>query len=184
MARRKKDATPDFEESTPAPQAPQEAPQGPQTPLDGLFTPGTDDYPAPPPLVELKNLKVHDLISLRHEIDALLPPRTLEEVNLVEELMLQYQAAKSLFSTVLNSVAVPANQKAQVLNTCTSVLEQITRTQTALYTAERIKLVEQALEKTFALAAPHLKQEFFDRYEALLREESNRKREKKGQNPQ
>lgn len=128
---------------------------------------------------DFSTLGVDELLAIRHEIDQRLPALTLAEVDLEGELLLQYHSAKALLARVMDNPGVPANQKAQVLNTCTSVLEQITRTQTALYNAERIKAMEMALEKTFAGTAQALRQDFFDRYSESLRELASTKKDKK-----
>jgi hypothetical protein len=132
-------------------------------------------------MVDLDSFDLTALYALRQDIDARLPPRTLSDVDLVEELLLQYQIAKTLMASVLSSLGTPANQKAQVLNSCAAVLEQVTRTQTQLYNAERVKAMEAALEKTFMNVAQPLKTAFFERYEQLVREEAGRRRERKSQ---
>jgi hypothetical protein len=133
----------------------------------------------PPTSQSLDALGVPGLYALRQEIDARLPPVELSATNLIGELLLQYQVAKSLMAVTLTSEAVPANQKAQVLNSCTSVLEQVTRTQTALYNAERVKAIESALEKAFEHVPKPVKEAFYERYAKLLAEEVDRKKEKK-----
>lgn len=119
---------------------------------------------------DLSKLDLPTLLRLRHEIEAHLPPRTLGEVDLIEELLLQYQSGKFLMNSVMASAAVPANQKAQVLSACANVLEQVSKTQTALYNAERVKALEQALERTLAGVSQELRERFFALYQETLRE--------------
>ena len=152
----------------------------PDPALAGLFAPLSDAPPAPATTpFNLGAMTPVELYALRQDIDSRLPPRTLSDVDLVEELLLQYQIAKAMMASVLSQAGVPANQKAQVLNSCASVLEQVTKTQTALYNAERIKAIEQSLEKAFANAPQHVKEAFYTRYEVLLRESAGRRQEKK-----
>jgi hypothetical protein len=152
-----------------------------RSPLDSLF-----DAPALSPGDEvaqlaagsapnLKELDVSQLYQLRQEVDGLLPPHKLTEVDLVEELLLQYQVAKTMLASVLTNPGVPANQKAQVQNSCVGVLKQVTETQTRLYDAETIKCMEQALEKAFALVPQAAKEAFYERYSELLRASAGRK---------
>lgn len=177
MARAKKSAT-----SAPPPE---DAPPPADSGLGDLFadTALAEVVELGAPLLgfDLGVLTVPQLYALYQDVGNRLPPRTLSSVDLVEELLLQYQIAKALMASVLSNAAVPANQKAQVLNSCAAVLEQVTRTQTALYNAEMIKLIEQAQEKAFMNAPVHVKEVFFARYEQILRESLDRRREKKSQ---
>lgn len=149
--------------------------------LEGLFGPGGEvgDLGAEGSGVPLAKMEPLALYALRQEIDSLLPPADLQQLDLVEETVRQYQAAKALLASVANNAGVPANQKAQVLNSCAGVLETLAKTQTALYNAEMVKAMEAALERAFAPERQALKEAFYARYDVALRELAARRQEKR-----
>jgi hypothetical protein len=161
------------------------APAAPDPALAALFSgasPGDDvGRLGATEKVALDGFDVAGLLALRSQIDARLPPRTLESVDLVQELLLQYQLAKDLMARTMSSLGVPANQQAQVVNSCTAVLKQVSETQTALYTTERVKMIEQAVEKAMQGAPIAVKEAFIERYAALLADAAQRKQDKKTQ---
>src|SRR4051812_23944570 len=61
--------------------------------------------------VELDKLSLTELLRLRADIEALLPPRQLSDLNLEEEVLLQFQQTKALYSRVAEDKNTPANQK-------------------------------------------------------------------------
>jgi hemoglobin-like flavoprotein len=103
-------------------------------------------------------------------------PMQLTDLNLEQELMLQYRQTKLLMHSVVNDKATPANQRAQVANSCASVLDQINKMQTRLYTAERLKMIEQALVKAVKQHLPAEAQaQFFEAYEKIYNNEEAKK---------
>jgi hypothetical protein len=127
----------------------------------------------------LEGMTLPELYRLRQAVDSRLPPRTLTEVDLSRSCCCSTRSPKALLASVINSPGVQANQKAQVQNSCVALLEQVTKTQTALYNAEMVKAMEYALEKAFATAPQHIKEAFYTRYEEMLRATATRKQERK-----
>lgn len=138
---------------------------GSQEPQDGLT--GT-----------LGEMTLAGLMELRNQIDARLPPSSLADVDLHAELVLNYHLAKELQAKTLAS-NTQANYKASVVNATTAVLRQLVQLNTELYNAERVKLLEYALEKAFIGEHLEVKRRFYDLYEASCRELVTRLKEKK-----
>ncbi len=90
----------------------------------------------------LRGMSLEGLLNLKARVNAVLPASKLSSMNLEEELVDQFRLAKILQSTVLTDPNVPANQKAQVSNTCASILSNLQDTQNKFYTAERLKSIE------------------------------------------
>ena len=114
--------------------------------------------------INLDNYDEAELLSLKTRVSALLP-LTLASVNLEEELLTQLTSAKSLLA---DSYDAPANQKAQVSNSITTILKQLTDLQTSLTTTETIKRMERillAVLKEF----PDLQAPFMKAYEESLK---------------
>lgn len=123
--------------------------------------------------VSLNGLDINDLLELRARIDALLPPKRLDEMDLEAEILTQYHQAKALLGKVLGDAGVPTNQKAQVANSCTTILDQLLKMQTKLYSAERIKSIEQALIKAVRTLPAETQEQFFTEYQRIYAEVAN-----------
>lgn len=119
---------------------------------------------------DLQNLSVDELLSLRSEIDELLPARALGDIDLEHELVVQFLAVKSLQANVLQDDHTAANQKAQVANAVASTLQQLVKMQSEHYNAERFKRIEALLVKSMKLMPVEAATAFLDGYEELARE--------------
>lgn len=120
--------------------------------------------------LDLSLFTLTDLMQLREDINARLPPRKLAEVDLEEELVLQFQQGKALFNSVIEDSRVPTNQRAQVANSCTALLEHLTKLQESLYNSERIKALEQALVRAIHDLPEEQQLVFFKNYEKIYAE--------------
>lgn len=114
----------------------------------------------------LDGMSVGELLSLRGEIDKMLPSTALRDMDLESELVLQYHRATELQNDVLQDERVPANQMAQVMNATASVLQQLVAMQTKFHTAERLKEIESRLIRALEKVAPEHLTEFFAWYES------------------
>ena len=124
--------------------------------------------PAAPPPVETMTLE--QLLDLRAQVQARLPMK-LTDLNLEAELVLQYQQGKVLLNLVTSDKDTPANQRAQVQNSCAATLEALSKLQLKIYTAERLKKIEQILIKVVKAHLPAEAQAaFFDAYERSYEE--------------
>lgn len=128
-----------------------------------------DDLPAPgkgktsAPLLD--DMGVGDLLMLRADIDARLPATKLSQMNLEEELVIQFLTVKELQNDVLNSNE-EANKKAQVANTVAATMQQLVKMQTELHTAERLKEIESRLIRCLNKVPEQYLREFFEWYES------------------
>jgi hypothetical protein len=119
----------------------------------------------------LDGLDDRQLIALRLRLDKKLN-LDLSQLDLAEELGMQYRAGQLLLASVQDDKEVPANQKSQVFNSVSAQLEKIVKQQKVVYNAERLKRFESALLKTLELAGTDdMKRRFFDMYGDFLRED-------------
>lgn len=89
-------------------------------------------------------------------------------INLQDELEKNFRAAKLLRDELVSDEETPANQKAQVMNTITTVLTQLTKLQTDLFNVERQKTLEEVLIETIKQQPEPLQDTFFALYEEKL----------------
>jgi hypothetical protein len=142
----------------------------------GLFDLSKLPRPAPAPeapaAVEkvdiLAGMKLNEMLELRSEIDKRLPARNLADLDLEEELLLQFARVKELFQDVMKSKDTPANQQAQVANSCTTLLDKLVEMQLKLYSAERTKAIESAVIRTLKSMPEAVQKRFFEIYERAL----------------
>lgn len=114
---------------------------------------------------ELDELTELDLFTLRSQIDQRLPSPKFKDINLEEELVRQYQTAKALQLSVMDSHE-EAQKKASVLNACAATLQNLTRMQSEFYKAERFKEIESRLIQALKLVPREHLLEFFAWYES------------------
>lgn len=122
---------------------------------------------APKPTFRLGSMQQDDLLDLREQLDNHLKLK-LEDIDLAEELALQFRQAKSLYNNTINDDSVAPNQKSQVLNTITSIIATITKAQADLYNAERLKRLESATLKALKSLPKESQEAFFTLYEEYL----------------
>lgn len=92
----------------------------------------------------------------------------LSDLDLDQELLHQYKAAVASYEEV-RYVDTPANQKAQLLNSITSIITNIVKLQTDLLNAERLKKLESTLISVLK-KYPEMRSEFLEEYERALRD--------------
>lgn len=138
------------------PQSPAEAPAP-------AGKPARDDDP-----YELEGLDVENLIKLRQEVDKRLPIRSLKDINMEQELLLQLLTAQQLQRDVLAEDDVPANQRAQTMNAVAASLQVLAKLQVEVHTSERLKRIENILVEAVTNLPNDTQVQFFDQYEALL----------------
>jgi hypothetical protein len=116
----------------------------------------------------LATMTLAELLELRAAVDSHLPARSLSELDLEEEVLLQFARTKGLYDDVIKDDKTPANQRAQVANSCTAILDQLIKMQKALYSAERVKAIEGALIRTLKEFPEAQQTRFFELYERAL----------------
>lgn len=115
----------------------------------------------------LEDIPLNDLLDLYESFKTALPPHKLQDIDLAQELVLQFMRVKELQVSTLADKGTPANQKAQVANSVAGILAQLTKLQTELHTAERLKLMESNLIKVLK-DFPDLSETFLAEYERSL----------------
>jgi hypothetical protein len=120
------------------------------------------------PASGLAAYSVEQLLALRAAIDEQLPNRTLKAVNLEQELVIQLQLAQKLQKETLEDEKIPANQKAQVLNSVASALQMLGKVQIDLYDSERLKKLEQIMIQTLTQLPIPQQEAFLQAYETQI----------------
>lgn len=92
--------------------------------------------------LRLAGLELMDLLRLRQILDAKLPVKSLEDLDLAQEMVMQMQALSALQTVTLQSKDVKANQKAQVANSLSQSLATLVKLQGSIYSSERFKRLE------------------------------------------
>lgn len=120
--------------------------------LQGVKPADIED-PIPPAMRAMLNqMSESELMSVRHDLDLRLAI-SIEQLNLTEELSLQYRQGKTMLDRVVNDDQVPANQVAQIFNSTQAQLEKIIRLRAQIFSQERLKRFEGAFLKVLELAA-------------------------------
>lgn len=113
-------------------------------------------------------LPLETLLRYLDEIRQVLPATTLLDMNMEEELILQFQAVRTLQNTILDDESVPANQKAQVANSVASVLGSIADLQNKVYSSERFKRIETLLIRHLNKLPEDVAAAFLEDYEQMI----------------
>lgn len=95
--------------------------------------------------------------------------KNLNELDLDSELASHYSRAIRMVEALEYDDSIPANQKAQAMNTLTAILQQIIKIRTELYNAEYLKRLENALLKTLKVLPTAAQEEFMEEYERAVR---------------
>lgn len=112
-------------------------------------------------------LSQSEIINLMNRCREALPPMVLAEMNLEEELVMQYRTVQALQQDTLEDNFVEPNKKATVVNACGNALAQIVKLQTELHTAERFKTIEGLMIKAIKQLPVEVMNDFLDNYERM-----------------
>lgn len=119
-------------------------------------------------MLEALSLHYAPPLSSKEKRSALDPNQlSLRELNLDFELLRRYQEAKDFLANVIDDTTLPPNQVAQVMNTVTAILKEITKMQTDIHNAERVKLMEQAIITALKTVPEDAQNLFFTEFERL-----------------
>lgn len=106
-----------------------------------------------------------ELLQAQEQIKLLLPPRLLRDIDLEEEMALQFQIARALQSEMMNSKEEP-QKVATVMNACAAALQNLVKMQSEHYNAERLKEIEMRLIKALEKVPSEYLVSFFAWYES------------------
>lgn len=130
---------------------------------------GLHDKPPEVTVFDIEKLDEAGLLELRAKIDAKLPIKSLDDLDLVQESLRQLQMAKQLQADAAKRDAgVPMNQRAQVQNSIGSIITTLAKVQMDLYTSERIKRIQSAVVKIVKTLPKEAQERFFEMLEADL----------------
>jgi hypothetical protein len=125
--------------------------------------------------MDIRFLSVPELMALRIRIDMMLGDKTLADVDLARELILQYQMTKKLFAEVVGDTETPVNQRVQASNGCQAILGQLAKIQMDVYDSDRLKRLEgcvfdtfRELEKSYPELKGALAESFLDKYRTAI----------------
>lgn len=121
------------------------------------------------PKPSLEDLDEDDIRTLRDSANELLPPDSIDDLDLEAELVHQFRKTKTLYGEICKDPEVAPNQKAQVANSLVATLGQLVKLQQDLRRDEKLKLIEGVLIETIKVQPEAFKTEFFDEYEARAR---------------
>ena len=116
--------------------------------------------------INLAGFNLQDLLKLKSRIEERLP--CLNDLDLQQELVLQFASAKSMLADAQDDKKTPLNQKSQIINTASSLLKQLAEMQIKLYSAERNKALELCLIDILKEADPEDRDAFMEEYERRL----------------
>ena len=118
-------------------------------------------------LPEISHLNQEELVTLYDLVSSRLPPMKLAHLNMEEELVLQLYRAKALQTKTMEADEIPANQKAQVMNSVASVIGDLIRLQERLFNAERFKAIEAILLESLKMLPKAQAEAFIIEYAKL-----------------
>lgn len=95
---------------------------------------------------------------------------SMNDLNLESEILTQVAHVRRLRDHIATDKSTPANQKAQVNNSCTALLAQLVKMQETVYNIERVKKLEAVLIKCLQKLPDHVVGEFLDEYDQALRD--------------
>lgn len=123
----------------------------------------------------LAAMTLEELLDLRDRIDKHLPPRTISDINMEEELLLQLASLRALSNKIANvgsedgeGSGVPLNQRAQLANSITSVLKSLIDRQVEVFSSERFKRIENLLVRHLRRQSSEFAKAFLDEYEQII----------------
>lgn len=118
--------------------------------------------------IDVSKLPVEDLLDLRQQVEAALPAKSIKDLNMAQELVLQMQALQSLQNRTLQDPDLPPNQVAQTCNALSNSLKMLADMQVSVYSSERMKAQEAILIKLLDKLPEEMQQAFLADYERLL----------------
>lgn len=120
--------------------------------------------------MNVEALPIPELLDLRARVDAALPARSLKDLNLANELVLQVLALQAAQQRALNAEDTPTNQLAQAMSALTGALTTLVKLQTETYTSERLKKIELTLINAINTLPAEGQEVFLAAYELALEE--------------
>jgi len=133
------------------------------------MAPNTGDKAKAPTLAELVEAADEETLQRIYSLAQAKLQLDITKVNLAEALMVQYQQATRFLDEILHDKEVPANQRAQAMNSANASLKEIIKQRGIVMSQERQKRYEVAFLKTLELlGTEEMKIAFMDMYGEYL----------------
>lgn len=114
---------------------------------------------------DLTNMSQDDLLVLRVKIDGLISVRSLKDLDLQRELVIQLLTMQRLQNETMGDLDVPPNQKSQVAGQVSSSLTALGKLQVEVYDSERLKKIEAVLIEVLKTMPMKQQEAFLKGYE-------------------
>ena len=111
---------------------------------------------------------LQELLDLRARIERRLPARSLKDLDLERELVLQVMALQQLQNAVIDDDDTPANQKAQTASALSAALMNLVKVQSEVHNSERMKKIESLLIDALRELPVEAVEAFLANYEQAL----------------
>ena len=111
---------------------------------------------------------LQELLDLRARIERRLPARSLKDLDLERELVLQVMALQQLQNSVIDDDDTPANQKAQTASALSAALMNLVKVQSEVHNSERLKRIEGIMIDTLNELPTEAAEAFLAKYEQAL----------------
>lgn len=114
--------------------------------------------------LNLASMPQVEILRLRDECNALLPPTSIKDLDMAKELAEQFHRVKILQQEAAEDDDTPTNQRAQVANTVASTLKALVNLQAEAYNVEQFRKMEAALVRALRTLPKPQQDEFFKAY--------------------
>lgn len=114
--------------------------------------------------LDLASMSQVEILRLRDECNALLPPTSIKDLDMAKELAEQFHRVKILQQEASEDTDTPTNQRAQVANTVASTLKALVNLQAEAYNVEQFRKMEAALVRVLRTLPKPQQDEFFQAY--------------------
>lgn len=121
-------------------------------------------------VLDIESMEIGELLALRDKIDAKLPSTSLRDIDVEQEVLLQYYRVKALQDKTATADDVPTNQRAQVANTVANTLKEIVKMRSEVYNTEQFRKMEAALAKALRTMPEEAQNVFYETYEKVAQE--------------
>ena len=116
----------------------------------------------------LDSVELDELLEARNLIESRIPPSSLKDVDLERELVLQFKALQALQARVLGDLGTSPQHRAQVANSLSAALANLSKVQASVYSSERSKRLEALQVRMLQKLPPDVVGEFIDLYESEI----------------
>ena len=116
----------------------------------------------------LDSVELDELLEARNLIESRIPPSSLKDVDLERELVLQFKALQALQARVLGDLGTSPQHRAQVANSLSAALANLSKVQASVYSSERSKRLEALQVRMLQKLPPDVVSEFIDLYESEI----------------